>query len=76
MMDAIVMLTLYLGAKGLAAKTAVAVPEPEFVRFQRSRRSPSAIRAAAFAPANTPAHGLRLSKPSALPGAEAGDLAA
>ncbi len=76
MMDAIAMLALYLGAKGLAGRKAPTIPEPEFVRLQLSRRRTPSVRAAELAPANSPAHGLPLSKPSALPGAEAGDLAA
>lgn len=120
-MDAITMLTLHLGAKGLATKTATATPEPEFTRFQFPNRSTAAVRAAALAPANTSraprtleslgvprelarelegslralghtkgervtgftfraddgaSYALKTSKPSALPGAGAGDLAA
>ena len=121
MMDAIAMLALHVGAKALAGKAGPCVPEPEFTRFQFSRRSSAGVRAAALVSANTsreprtlealgvPAalareleHALRavgftagdrvtgvtfrttdgasyaltISKPSALPGAEAGDLAA
>ncbi len=76
MMDAIAMLTLYLGAKALTERKAATVPEPEFVRFQLSRRRAASVRAAGLAPANTPAFGPTMSKPSTLPGVEAGDLAA
>lgn len=76
MMDANAMLALYLGAKGLAGVKAPTMPEPELDRLQHARRRISAVRVAELAPANSPAHGLSLCKPSALPGAEAGDLAA
>ncbi len=74
MMDANAMLALYLGAKGLAGEKASTMPELD--RLQHARRRISTVRAAELAPANGPAHGLTLCKPSALPGAEAGDLAA
>ncbi len=76
MMDAIAMLALYLGAKGLTERKGATVPEPEFVRFQLSRRRVASVRAAGLAPANTPAYGPGITKPSTLPGVEAGDLAA
>lgn len=53
MMDTMAMITLYVGARHVAAKTAAATPEPEFRRFQLSKRDVAAVHAAALAPANT-----------------------
>lgn len=54
MMDTMAMITLYVGAKHLAAKPAVAAREPDTLRPQFSKRDVAAVRAAAIAPANTP----------------------
>lgn len=122
MMDAMAMMTIFLGAKALAAGEKVAaVPEPKFERFHFPKHDVAAVRAEAMAPANTSrgartleelgvpsglarelelalgvagftkgdrvtgftfrtpdgaTHALKTSKPSALPGAEPGELAA